>query len=38
MATTPLFAAQVIIPKQQDNSITAGAVARITINQNTKKD
>jgi hypothetical protein len=37
MSTTPLYAAQVIIPKQQDNSITA-AVAMITINQNTNKD
>jgi hypothetical protein len=36
MSTTPLYAAQVIIPKQQDNSITA-AVAMITINQNTNK-
>jgi hypothetical protein len=32
MSTTPFNAAQVIIPKQQDNSITA-AVAMITINQ-----
>jgi hypothetical protein len=37
MSTTPLYAAQVIISKQQDNSITA-AVAMITINQNTNKD
>jgi hypothetical protein len=37
MSNTPLYAAQVIIPKQQDNSITA-AVAMITINQNTNKD
>jgi hypothetical protein len=37
MSTTPLYAAQVIIPKQHDNSITA-AVAMITINQNTNKD
>ena len=37
MSNTPLNAAQVIIPKQQDNSITA-AVAMITINQNTNKD
>jgi hypothetical protein len=35
--TTPLYAAQVIISKQQDNSITS-AVAMITINQNTNKD
>jgi hypothetical protein len=34
MTTTPLYAAQVIIPKQQDDSLTA-AVAMITINQNT---
>jgi hypothetical protein len=34
MSTTPFNAAQVIIPKQQDNSITA-AVAIITINLNT---
>jgi hypothetical protein len=37
MTTTPLYTAQVIIPKQQDISITA-AVAMITINQNTTKD
>jgi hypothetical protein len=37
MATTPLYAAQVIIPKQQDNSVTA-VVAMITINQNANKD
>jgi hypothetical protein len=37
VSSTPLYAAQVIIPKQQDNSITA-AVAMITINQNTNKD
>jgi hypothetical protein len=37
MSTTLLYAAQVIIPKQQDNSMTA-AVAMITINQNTNKD
>jgi hypothetical protein len=37
MSTTPFNADQVIIPKQQDISITA-AVAMITINQNTNKD
>jgi hypothetical protein len=37
MSTTPFNAAQVIIPEQQDNSITA-AVAIVTINQNTNKD
>jgi hypothetical protein len=37
MSSTPLYAAQVIIPNQQDNSITA-AVAMIAINQNTNKD
>jgi hypothetical protein len=37
MPTTPLYAAQEIIPKQQDNSISA-AVAMITINKNTNKD
>jgi hypothetical protein len=38
MSTTPFNAAQVIIPKQQDNSIAAAAAAMITINQNTNKD
>jgi hypothetical protein len=37
MSTTPFNAAWVIIPKKQDNTITA-AVAMITINQNTNKD
>jgi hypothetical protein len=32
MSATPLYAAQVIIPKQQDITITA-AVAMITINK-----
>jgi hypothetical protein len=37
ISTTSMYAAQVIISKQQDTSITA-AVVMITINQNTNKN